>query len=158
MKTTACVLGILFLAALGLAQKTAPPPSPSSAPSSATPAIADSGMQAPVPQPAGPASSEPIPPAQQQQPEDRRAPGRPPQSKAGTEPGPATPQQDTVLTLTGTIVKSADQFVLNTQGGVTFELDDQERASGFAGMRVKVTGTLDSSKHKIRVEKIQPLV
>jgi Protein of unknown function (DUF5818) len=160
MKTTACqlVILVLFLASLGLAQKTAPPPSPSPAPSSATPAIADSGMQAPLPQPAGQAASEPIPPAQQQQPEDRPAPGRPPQSKAGSEPRAATPQQDTALSFTGTILKSADQFVLNTQGGVNFELDDQERARGFAGTRVKVTGTLDSSKHKIHVEKIQPLV
>lgn len=160
MKTTIFLLGvlILFLASLGLAQKTAPAPSPSPTHTSSTPAIARSGMQAPVPQPAGQAPSEPIPPTQQQQPEDRPAPGRPPQSKPGAEPAPATATQDAALSFSGTIVKSGGQFLLNTEGGVNFQLDDQQGAKRFAGTRVKVTGTLDSSQHKIHVEKIEPLV
>ena len=151
------VLGVL-VASVGLAQQSAPAQSPSPADTSATPAIAYSEMQVPVPEPAGPAASEPIPPTQQQQPEDRPAPGRPPQSKSGAEPAPQTAQRDSASSFTGTIVQSGDQFVLSTQDNVNFQLDDQERAKKFAGTRVKVTGTVDSTQHKIRVEKIEPIV
>ena len=159
MKSRIILPGVLLmlLTSLGLAQKSAPPQSPSPADASAVPAIVYSEMQAPVPQPAGQAPSEPIPPTPAQQPEDRPAPGRPPQSNPGG-PSPGIAQQDASPSFTGTIIKNGDQFVLSTQDHVNFQLDDQERAKKFAGTRVKVTGTVDSTQHKIHVEKIEPLV
>jgi hypothetical protein len=159
MKTGIILPGVLvmLLTSLGLAQKSAPPRSPSPADTSAVPAIVYSEMQAPVPQPAGQAPSEPIPPTPAQQPEDRPAPGRPPQSNPGG-PSPGIAQQDASPSFTGTIIKNGDQFVLSTQDHANFQLDDQERAKKFAGTRVKVTGTVDSTQHKIHVEKIEPLV
>ena len=108
--------------------------------------------------PAGQAAPDPIPPTQQQQPEDRPAPGRPPQSQPGAQSSATQPQQDAARTLTGTIVKNGDQLVLTTQDNVNFQLDDQERAKRFVGTQVKVTGVVDSSSHKIHVEKIEPVV
>jgi hypothetical protein len=160
MKTRIILQGVLvmLLASLGRAQQSAPAQSPSPADTSAVPAIVYSEMQEPVPQPAGQAPSEPIPPTQQQQPEDRPAPGRPPQSNPGAGPTPGIAPQDASPSFSGTIIKNRDQFVLRTQDHMNFQLDDQERAKKFAGTQVKVTGTVDSTKHKIHVEKIEPLV
>jgi len=144
----------LGLSALGWAQQAVPAPEDSSS----TPAIAYSEMQAPVPAPAGQAAPDPIPPTQQQQPEDRPAPGRPPQSEPGAQSAAAQPQQDAARALTGTIVKNGDQLVLATQDNVNFQLDDQEGAKRFVGTHVKITGVVDSSSHKIHVEKIEPIV
>ena len=160
MKSSIFLRGVLgmFLVSVAVAQQSANSHCPSPADTSATPAIAYSEMQAPVPQPAGQATSEPIPPTQQQQPEDRPAPGRAPHAKPGVGPTSPSKQQDSVPHFTGTILKDGDQFVLSTQDNVNFQLDDQERAKRFAGTRVKVTGTVDSTKHEIHVEKIEPLV
>ena len=158
MRTSVFLAGILPILLLpSFAQQNAGAQSSSTADTPTTPAILYSEMQAPVPEPAGQIPSEPIPPSQQQQPEDRPAPGRP-HSQPGTESAPNNPQEDNASSLTGTILKDGDQFVLSTQGNVNFQLDDQERASKFAGVRVKVTGGVDPSKRKIRVEKIEPLV
>jgi hypothetical protein len=146
------------LASLTLGQQNTPNQNPPSADSSATPAIAYSEMQAPVPEPAGQTASQPIPPTQQQQPEDRPAPGRPPQSKPGAESSGTVPQPDAVRSWTGTIAKNGGQFVLTTQDNLSFQLDDQERARKFEGTQVKVTGTVDSTSRKIHVEKIEPIV
>ena len=149
---------IALLSGFGFAQQNLPPNGHPPAPASATPAIAYTEMQAPAPQPAGQASSEPIPPAQQQQPEDRPAPGRPPRSRPGVDATPGTSQQDAATSFSGTIIKSGEQFVLSTADNVNFQLDDQERAKKFVGTRVRVRGSVDSTGHKIHVEKIEPLV
>jgi Protein of unknown function (DUF5818) len=61
-----------------------------------------------------------------------------------------------VQTFTGTISKSGDQYVL--QGGsstASYQLDDQQTASKFAGKKVTVTGTLDAASNLIHVQGIQ---
>ena len=152
-------LWLTLVLALGLSSiASAQQAVPAEEDTSSTPAIAYSEMQAPVPEPAGQAAPDPIPPTQQQQPEDRPAPGRPPQSQPGAQSSATQPLQDAARTLTGTIVKNGDQLVLTTQDNVNFQLDDQERAKRFVGTQVKVTGVVDSSSHKIHVEKIEPVV
>lgn len=148
-------LSVLFLfglasGRLGFAQSTPSDESPS------TPAIAYSEMQSPVPTPAGQAAADPIPPTQGQQPEDRPAPGRP--ARPDSDAASAQPQQDAARSLTGTIVKSGDEFVFTTQDNVKFQLDDQERARSYQGQQVKVTGTVDATARKIHVQKIEPIV
>lgn len=137
---------------IGLAQNTP------SADSSTTPAIAYSEMQSPVPTPAGQAAADPIPPTQQQQPEDRPAPGRPAQPRPDSQPATTQTQQDATRALSGTIIKNGDQFVLTTADNVSFLLDDQERARNYQGKQVKVTGTVDTTARKIHVQKIEPIV
>jgi hypothetical protein len=48
------------------------------------------------------------------------------------------------------------RFVLQNKGKV-YRLDKQELAEGFAGRKVKVTGTLDSKTETIQVHSIDPL-
>lgn len=48
------------------------------------------------------------------------------------------------------------RFVLQNKGKV-YRLDKQELAEGFAGRKVKVTGTLDSKTETIQVRSIDPL-
>jgi hypothetical protein len=45
--------------------------------------------------------------------------------------------------------------VLTTSDNVSYELDDQERASQFEGKQVQVTGTLDRSSNMIQVRDIK---
>jgi len=58
-------------------------------------------------------------------------------------------------TFTGMIVKSGEKYVLTTSDNVSYELDDQERASQFEGKQVQVTGTLDKSSNMIQVRDIK---
>jgi Protein of unknown function (DUF5818) len=155
MRTIACV-GALLLVAVALGQAGLAQNSPSTD-SLTTPAIAYSEMQSPVPTPAGQAAADPIPPTQQQQPEDRPAPGRPAKPQADSQTA-TQPQQDAARSLSGTIVKNGDQFVLTTPENVNFQLDDQVRAKNYQGKQVKVTGTVDSTARKIHVQKIEPIV
>jgi Protein of unknown function (DUF5818) len=53
------------------------------------------------------------------------------------------------------IVKSGEKYVLTTSDNVSYELDDQERASQFEGKQVQVTGTLDKSSNMIQVRDIK---
>jgi hypothetical protein len=48
------------------------------------------------------------------------------------------------------------RFVLQNKNKV-YRLDKQELAEGFAGRKVKVTGTLDSKTETIQVHRIDPL-
>jgi uncharacterized protein YdeI (BOF family) len=58
-------------------------------------------------------------------------------------------------TFTGTIVKSADHYMLDdTTNKVTYELDNPQKASVFLGKKVKVIGTLNAEKKLIHVEAI----
>jgi Protein of unknown function (DUF5818) len=58
-------------------------------------------------------------------------------------------------TFTGMIVKSGEKYVLTTSDNVSYELDDQERASQFEGKQVQVTGNLDKSSNMIQVGDIK---
>jgi uncharacterized protein DUF5818 len=55
----------------------------------------------------------------------------------------------------GTIMKQGDTYVLQTTDNVTYQLDDQERAKGYEGKQVQVTGSLDKSSNTIKVSDIK---
>ncbi len=53
-------------------------------------------------------------------------------------------------------VKSGSKFVLyNSANKTAYQLDDQQKPRDFAGQKVKVVGTYDTSTKTIHVEKIQ---
>jgi hypothetical protein len=64
--------------------------------------------------------------------------------------------QPETKTFIGTIHKSGDQFVLRLDASKeSYQLDDQQSASKFAGKKVKVIGVLDASNNTIRVQSIE---
>jgi len=87
----------------------------------------------PVPQP-----QTPVAPTQQQ-----------PSTGQDVEKAPAT------QAFTGMIMKSGENYVLQTADNVTYELDDQERAKQYEGKQVLVTGSLDKSANLIKVRDIK---
>ena len=56
---------------------------------------------------------------------------------------------------TGMIMKSGNNYVLQTADNVTYQLDDQERAKEYEGKQVQVTGSLDKSANMIKVRDIK---
>jgi hypothetical protein len=149
---TAAVIFVVLLfvsVPLALAQQSSLQPSQPSADTSATPAIAYSEMQAPVPAPAAQPSLDPVPPSQQQQPEDRQ--------RQQSAPETSQPRQDAARSFSGTILKDGERFVLKTTDNVNFQLDDQERAKKYEGTEVKVTGSVDSATHTIHIQNIEPI-
>lgn len=69
------------------------------------------------------------------------------------------PKQDSPkpATLTGTVAKDGDSFVLHDSSGAVYSLDDTDRVKPFEGKSVKVTGKLDMDAKVIHVETIEPL-
>ena len=116
--------------------------------------IAWSEMQQPQPVPQRP---EPVPvpdsnadkqagptddtPKQQPAP-DTRAP-------AQEREGPAA------QTLSGTVIKLGDKYVLKTTDKQTYELDDQNKAREYEGKQVKIVGSLDRTTNMIRITSIE---
>ena len=62
-------------------------------------------------------------------------------------------------TFFGTILKDGDNFVLSDSASKSkYRLDNPRMASGYEGVTVKVTGTIDTPSNLIHVEAIQPIV
>lgn len=57
---------------------------------------------------------------------------------------------------TGTVVKSGSKYVLKSDTGSTYEIDDQDKAKQFEGKQVKVSGTLDKTTSMLHVTDIMP--
>jgi hypothetical protein len=80
--------------------------------------------------------------------------------QAQSQNGPAAQQeQQKSQTFVGKVVKTRDgQYALLTdeQAGKGVYLDDQEKAKGFEGKNVKVTGTLEVAKNLVHVTNIEP--
>jgi hypothetical protein len=76
---------------------------------------------------------------------------------AGSSPTPVQAQQAQAqsVTLTGTIVRDGEQFMLREAGGQIYRLDDPQHAQSFEGKSVKVTGKLDTEAKLIHVERIE---
>lgn len=75
---------------------------------------------------------------------------------AQQEEAPAeTAEEAEAQVFTGKIVQQEGKFVLQEEGGKTYQLDDQEKAKGFEGKDVKVTGTLDEQNGTIHVSEIE---
>src|SRR3984957_3331615 len=118
--------------------------------------IAWSALQKPEPVPQKP---QPIPGPDQaqpssknQQPQDQSAQPSPQQQ----QPEPET-QQTTSQSISGTIAKVNNKYVLQTYDSVTYQLDDQTTAGQYVGKHVKVTGTLDRKTGVLRVRSIELL-
>jgi hypothetical protein len=84
--------------------------------------------------------------------QDQSAPQQPSQSQPSTDTySPASSAQ--AQPFTGTVVKEGDKYVLQSSG-LSYQLDDQEKAKKFEGQQVKVDGDLDKSTKTIRVSDI----
>jgi uncharacterized protein DUF5818 len=85
-------------------------------------------------------SPEPVPPALQNT------------AAAGQNAAPA------VHTVTGSISKDGDSYVLKVSDTTSYKLDDQNKAKQYEGQKVRVTGEVDLNTNQIHVQKIEPLV
>lgn len=74
---------------------------------------------------------------------------------------PSWTQQQTpekAKTLSGTVVKSGDHFILSDRASkLSYILDDTEKASHYEGKKVKVTGTVDVASNTIHVVSIEEI-
>jgi len=95
---------------------------------------------------------EPIPAQSSQQP-GQDEPAASPQQ--GQTSGSQDQMNQANHTFTGTLVKSGNNYVLRTADNVTYQLDDQDKASKFEGKNVKVTGSLDAATNIIHVQAIE---
>lgn len=57
---------------------------------------------------------------------------------------------------TGTVVKSGNKYVLKSDSGATYLIDDQDKAKQFVGKQVKVNGSLDKTTSMLHVTDILP--
>jgi cytoskeletal protein RodZ len=100
------------------------------------------------------------PPAQQtpqaqkpNQAPDQTTPGQnAPAPTDGAKPDTGTATATDAQAFTGTVVKSGDKYVLQEDGGTTYDIDHQDDVKKFEGKRVKVHGTLDATGKKIMVQ------
>ena len=60
-------------------------------------------------------------------------------------------------TVTGSISKDGDSYVLKVSDTTSYKLDDQAKAKEFDGQKVRVTGEVDLNRNFIHVQKIEPL-
>lgn len=75
------------------------------------------------------------------------------------EKQPTQPDQPAAkpVVVTGTIVKSGDNFVLQDTSGTVYQLDAQDKAQPYEGKSVKVTGKLEAESKLLHVESIEEL-
>jgi len=140
-RTTLLSLAFFFASTFTLAQL--PPANP--APGQSDGVIGPQKPQ-PIPEP-----DQTQPSSQNQQSQDQSAQPRPQQ-----QPEPET-QQTTSQSISGTIAKVNNKYVLQTSDSVTYQLDDQTTAGQYVGKHVKVTGTLDRTTGVLRVRSIELL-
>ena len=88
--------------------------------------------------------------AQQQ---DQSAPQQPSQTQPSTDASSQASPSLQAQPITGTVVKEGDKYVLQSSG-MSYQLDDQEKAKKVEGQQVKVSGDLDKSSKTIRVSDI----
>ncbi len=86
-----------------------------------------------------------------------------PEPQPETQPAPQPEQQAQapadadVHTVTGSISKDGDSYVLKVSDTTSYKLDDQAKAKEFDGQKVRVTGEVDLNRNFIHVQKIEPL-
>ena len=64
--------------------------------------------------------------------------------------------QNRTRSVSGTIVKSGGQYVLQASTGQEYQLSNSSRAKSYVGKTVTVTGKVNASSHTIKVQSIQP--
>jgi Cu-Zn family superoxide dismutase len=115
--------------------------------------------------PQSPAQTQPAPdttPAQtpEAQPPQTQSPSQTPDASTPSTPSTSdtpkssaqAPATTDVQSFSGTVVKSGDKYVLQEEGGKTYDIDHQDDVAKFEGKRVKVHGTLDPTGKKILVQ------
>jgi hypothetical protein len=155
-RTGLVALGILFAVTLGTAQTPPANPTPGQSDGIIGPQlIAWSALQKPEPVPQKP---QPIPGPGQTQPSSQ---DQYKQADGTAQSNPQQPEPETQQTpaqsISGTIAKVNNRYVLQTSDSVTYQLDDQTNVAQYVGKRVKVTGTLDRSTGTIRVRSVELL-
>lgn len=155
-----CTLPLTFLLFVGVTLAQQIPVKPAPTPDAVVPGtqlIAWSEMQKPHPLPQEP---QPVPPPDSrsgQAPDSQQTQTQPDQSQTPApqqpEPGPSQLAQ----TLTGTVMKAAGKFVLQTADSTAYILDDQDKARSYEGKRVKVIGTLERATGILHVSSIELL-
>jgi uncharacterized protein YdeI (BOF family) len=73
-------------------------------------------------------------------------------------PAAAQDAAPAVHTVTGSISKDGDSYVLKVSDTTSYKLDDQDKAKQYDGQKVRVTGEVDLNTNQIHVQKIEPLV
>jgi hypothetical protein len=58
-------------------------------------------------------------------------------------------------TLSGTVIKLGNNYVLKTTDKQTYELDDQGKAREYEGKQVRIAGSLDRTTNLIRITSIE---
>ena len=88
-------------------------------------------------------------------------PSTTPSTPTATDPQASSPapsassDMQTMKSFSGKVVKENGKLVLKDASGMSYQLDDQEKAKQFEGKDVKVSGSLDSTGSTIHVEDIQ---
>jgi outer membrane biosynthesis protein TonB len=147
---------ICLSAACALAQSPAFKPAPGHTDGILGPQlIAWSELQKPQPVPQQP---QPVPPPDTQPSQQPSLQNPQPDAKPDTQqrPEPET-QQSTAQSVTGSVVKVAGKYMLETEDNIAYQLDDQDKAKQYEGKRVKVTGSLDRSTGILHVSSIELL-
>jgi hypothetical protein len=145
----------LLFSGVSLAQELAARPAPRTGDGILGPRlIAWSEMQKPQPVPQRP---EPVPvPDSNADKQEGPTEDTPQQQPAQDAKAPAQEKQGpAVQTLTGTVIKLGDKYVLKTTDKQTYELDDQDRAREYEGKQVKIVGSLDRTTNMIHITSIE---
>ena len=116
--------------------------------------IAWSEMQKPLPVPQRP---EPVPvPDSNADKQASPTEDTPKQQPAPDTKAPAQEKQGPAAqTLSGTVIKLGDKYVLKTTDKQTYELDDQDKAREYEGKQVKIIGSLDRTTNMIHITSIE---
>jgi hypothetical protein len=145
----------LLFGGVSLAQELAARPAPSTGDGILGPQlIAWSEMQKPQPVPQRP---EPVPVPNSNA--DKQA--GPTEATPKQQPAPDTkaPAQEkhgpAAQTLSGTVIKLGNKYVLKTTDKQTYELDDQDKAREYEGKQVKIVGSLDRTTNMIHITSIE---
>ncbi|PYX53289.1 MAG: hypothetical protein DMG76_26070 [Acidobacteria bacterium] len=116
--------------------------------------IAWSEMQKPQPVPQRP---EPVPvPDSNADKQAGPTEDTPKQHPAPDTRAPAQEKQGPAAqTLSGTVIKLGNKYVLKTTDKQTYELDDQDKAREYEGKQVKIVGSLDRTTNMIHITSIE---
>jgi len=77
------------------------------------------------------------------------------QRERSQPPATQLQQPPATQTVSGTIVKDGNRYVLKAADGSAYQLDDQEKAKDYEGKSVKISGSLDASGKSFHVASIE---
>jgi hypothetical protein len=146
---------VLLFGGVSLAQELAARPASSTGDGILGPQlIAWSEMQKPQPVPQRP---EPVPvPNSNADKQAGPTEATPKQQPAPDTKAPAQEKQGPAAqTLSGTVIKLGNKYVLKTTDKQTYELDDQDKAREYEGKQVKIVGSLDRTTNVIHITTIE---